>query len=182
MNIKIDKRKLYKLTPSKNYFLSLASSIIYQQISTAAGDSIYKKFLRMFGRKKPHPEAFLKFSEKKLKSAGLSQQKISYLRDLAQKFLDDTIDVKNLGKMSNENVKKHLIKIKGVGSWTADMFLIFALNRPDILPVGDLGIQKGFQKAFKLKKLPSENTMHRLARPYIGRRTLLTLHLWSILK
>ena len=84
--------------------------------------------------------------------------------------------------MSDQEVKEHLVRVKGVGPWTADMFLIFALNRKDILPVGDLGTQKGFQKAFKLKKLPTEKTMYKLALPHKGNYTELTLHLWQILE
>lgn len=83
--------------------------------------------------------------------------------------------------MSDEEVKEHLLQVKGIGPWTADMFLIFALNRPDILPVGDLGTRKGFQKAFKLEALPTEKQMLKLAEPHLGERTNLTLYLWGIL-
>ncbi len=83
--------------------------------------------------------------------------------------------------MSDAEVKEHLLQVKGIGPWTADMFLIFALNRPDILPVGDLGTKKGFQKAFKLKSLPTEKQMLKLAEPHAGERTTLTLFLWDIL-
>jgi DNA-3-methyladenine glycosylase II len=179
--LKIDKKKVRKITPSKNYFLSLASSIIYQQISTRAGDSIYKKFLFLFGRKKPTPEYFLKLTSSKLKSAGISPQKASYLKDLAEKFLDKTINYKNFHKMNDVEVKEHLVQVKGIGPWTADMFLIFALNRPDILPIGDLGTKKGFQRAFNLKKLPSKKQMLKLAEPHNKERTLLTLYLWDLL-
>lgn len=115
MKIKIDKKNLRKLSPSKNYFLSLCSSIIYQQISTRAGDAIYGRFLKLFGKKKPSPKIFLSFPVLKLKSAGISSQKINYLRDLAEKFLDKTIDTKNLHKMGDQGVKAHLIKVKGIG-------------------------------------------------------------------
>jgi DNA-3-methyladenine glycosylase II len=180
--IKIDKKKLRKITRTTNPFLSLASSIIHQQISTKAGAAIYKKFLSLFGRKKPTPENFLKLKTKVVRDAGISPQKLSYLTDLADKFIDKTIDQKNFHKMSDNEVKEHLVRVKGIGSWTADMFLIFALNRPDILPVGDLGTKKGFQKAFKLKSLPSESKMLKLSEPYMGQRTNLTLHLWQILE
>jgi DNA-3-methyladenine glycosylase II len=179
--IKIQKNKLRKLSPTKNPFLSLASSIIYQQISTKAGDSIYKKFLLLFKGKTPSPKSFLKFSPSVLKSAGISPQKSKYLKDLAEKFMDKTIEHKNFHKMSDEEVREHLIQVKGIGRWTADMFLIFALNRKDVLPTGDLGTRKGFQKAFNLKKFPEAEQMEKLAEPHKGKRTLLTLHLWQIL-
>ncbi len=181
MKLKIDKKKLRKLEPTKNAYLSLASSIIYQQISTKAGNAIYGKFLKLFGRKKPSPELFLNFSIAELKSAGLSPQKAGYLKDLAEKFLDKTINHKNFHKMTDTEVKEHLLQVKGIGPWTVDMFLIFALNRPDILPVGDLGTKKGFQKAFKLKNLPDEKKMLKLAEAHSGERTILTLYLWHIL-
>jgi DNA-3-methyladenine glycosylase II len=83
--------------------------------------------------------------------------------------------------MTDNEIKEHLVQVKGIGPWTADMFLIFALNRKDILPVGDLGTKKGFQKAFNLKKLPTEKQMLKLAKPHAGERTLLTLYLWDLL-
>ncbi len=181
MKLKIDKKKLRKIEPTKNAFLSLARSIIYQQISTKAGNAIYGKFLKLFGRKKPSPELFLNFSIAQLKSAGISPQKAGYLKDLAEKFKNKTINHKNFHKMTDVEVKEHLLQVKGIGPWTADMFLIFALNRPDILPVGDLGTKKGFQKAFKLKSLPSESQMLKLALAHNGERTTLTLYLWDIL-
>ena len=179
--LKINRKKLRKLQPTTNAFLSLARSIIYQQISTKAGDAILKKFLTLFGQRKVTPENFLNLSSVQLKSAGISPQKQRYLFDLAQKFLDKTIHLKHFSKMNDGEVKAHLLQVKGIGPWTADMFLIFALNRPDILPVGDLGTQKGFQKAFKLKKLPTEKQMLKLAEPHTGTRTELTLYLWGIL-
>lgn len=181
MKLKINKKKLRKIEPTRNAFLSLASSIIYQQISTKAGNAIYDKFLKLFRRKKPSPELFLKLTSAQLKSAGISPQKAGYLKDLAEKFVDKTINHKNFHKMTDAEVKEHLQKVKGIGPWTADMFLIFALNRPDILPVGDLGTKKGFQKAYKLKSLPSESKMLKLAEAHNGERTMLTLYLWDIL-
>jgi DNA-3-methyladenine glycosylase II len=181
MKLKINKKRLRKISPSTNYFLSLARAIIYQQISTSAGNSIYAKFILLFQKRKPTPQAFLNFSIAELKSAGISPQKAGYLKDLSEKFLNKSINHKNFHKMSDVEVKEHLLMVKGIGPWTADMFLIFALNRPDILPVGDLGTKKGFQKAFNLKSLPSEKQMLKLAEPHKGERTNLTLHLWGIL-
>jgi DNA-3-methyladenine glycosylase II len=182
MKLKINKKKLRTISPSKNHFLSLARSIIYQQISTKAGNAIYGKFILLFKGKKPTPQAFLKFSIAQLKSAGISPQKSGYLKDLSDKFLDKTINSKNFHNMSDTEVKEHLLQVKGIGPWTADMFLIFALNRRDILPVGDLGTRKGFQKAFNLPQLPTEKQMLKLAEPHKGERTILTLHLWQILE
>jgi len=181
--LRINKNKLRKLEPTKNVFLSLASSIIYQQISTSAGNAIYKKFLKLF-KGKPSAEKLLKLSTQRIRNAGISPQKLSYLIDLAKKFSSNSSKLSkvNLKKMKNEEVKQLLLEVKGIGPWTVDMFLIFALNRPDILPIGDLGIRKGFKKVFNLKSLPTEKTMHRLAQPYTGTRTYLSLHLWKSLE
>lgn len=181
--LKIDKKKLRKITRTKNPFLSLASSIIYQQISTNAGNAIYKKFLKLF-KGKLTPKKFLKLSDQKIREAGISPQKLSYLRDLAQKFSHKSFQhsKERWNDMNEEEVRKLLLQIKGIGNWTVDMFLIFALNRPDILPVGDLGIKKGFQKVFNLRKLPSEKQMKRLAAGHRGELTNLSLYLWNSLE
>ncbi len=180
--IKIDKKKLRKISRTKNALLSLCSSIIYQQISTGAGNAIYKKFLKLFNGK-PTAEKFLKLSNKEIRGAGISPQKLAYLTDLAQKFSSQSFQCSNerWNEMTDEEVRMHLLKVKGIGPWTVDMFLIFALNRPDVLPMGDLGIKKGFQKVFKLRKLPTERTMRRLAKPHAGERTHLSLYLWDSL-
>jgi DNA-3-methyladenine glycosylase II len=178
--IVINPKKLRILKPTKNPFLSLARSIIYQQISTKAGDSIYKKFISLFPRKTPTPKVLLSLSEQTIRSAGLSGQKLSYLQDLSRKFLDKTISPKQFSKMSDNEIIDHLVQVKGIGIWTAHMFLIFALNRPDVLPIGDLAIKKGFQKAFQLRKIPSDTKMLQLAKEFSGKRTRLSLHLWSL--
>ena len=175
-------KSVRKLSPSKNAFASLSRSIIYQQISGKAAMSIEKKFLALFPKKKfPKPEDVLSLRDEQFQGAGISPQKRGYLRDLATKFLDKTISPKQFPKLSDEEIREHLIRVKGIGRWTADMFLMFALNRPNVLPVGDLAIQKGFKIAFKLKTIPDEKKMQKLAREYDGEHTQLSLYLWSIL-
>jgi DNA-3-methyladenine glycosylase II len=170
------------LSPSKNLFASLARAIIYQQISGKAAQSIEKKFVTYFsGKRFPKPADITGMTDEAFQSVGISPQKRSYLRDLAHKWTDGTIQPKKLSKMSDDDVRSHLIVIKGIGNWTIDMFLIFALNRPNILPTGDLGVQKGFQKIFKLRTLPDEIKMKKLAKPYDGEYTQLSLYAWSVL-
>lgn len=169
------------LLPAQNAFLSLARSIVGQQISIKAAASINARLLSLFGKRKPSPTLLLSFTDKQLKEAGLSRSKVIYLRDLADKFLDKTIDPRKFPQMSDAEIKEHLTQVKGIGPWTADMFLIFALNRPNILPVGDLAIKKGFQKAFNLKLMPDEKKMRALAKEHEGEHTNLSLYLWQIL-
>lgn len=178
--IKIEKKKLRKLSKTKDPFASLGRSIIFQQLATNAAQTIFDRFVALFGDKFPTPKQILKLSPAKFRSAGISAQKMSYLQDLARKFLDGTVNPKNFNKMSDQEISEHLCQVKGIGQWTADMFLIFALNRPNVLPVGDLGIKLGFKEAFKLKSIPSERTMRRLAKPHKGEYTTLALHLWFV--
>ncbi|HWC57665.1 MAG TPA: DNA-3-methyladenine glycosylase 2 family protein [Candidatus Paceibacterota bacterium] len=179
--LNIDRTKLRPLESGKNYFKSLIRSIIFQQLSGKAAAAIFTKFKMLFGKRFPKPQDVLNMSNEKLRGAGLSRTKIVYLKDLAAKFLDGTVGQKQFSKMTDEEIIEHLVQVKGIGPWTAHMFLIFTLNRPDVLPTGDLAIRKGFQKAFKLRTLPHHEKMVALARPHAGERTYLSLHLWQLL-
>lgn len=178
----LDPKKLRKLSKTKDPFASLVRSIISQQLSTKSADSIQKKFVALFPTVPfPAPRQVLKLSDVQFASAGVSPQKRAYIRDLAQKFTDGTIDQKGVYTMDEVTLREHLLQVRGIGPWTVDMFLIFALNRKDVLPIGDLGIMKGFQKVFGLKKIPSAKVMEKLAEPYKGKRTYLSLYLWQSL-
>jgi DNA-3-methyladenine glycosylase II len=167
---------------SPNTFRSLAEAIIYQQLSGRAAATILKRFIALFPNKPfPLPEDVLKIKVETLRSAGLSNQKASYLKDLAAKFKDGTINPKKFRAMSDVEIIEHVTAVKGIGTWTAHMFLMFTLHRPDVLPTGDLGIQKAFQKVFKLKKLPNPEQMEKLARVWVGHRTLASFYLWRML-
>lgn len=180
--INLDPKNLRKLTKSRDAFASLGRAIIYQQLSTKAADTICGRFVALFpGKQFPAPEDVLKLQDTEFKSVGVSNQKMGYLRDLANRFLDGTVNPKLFPKMTDEEIRQHLIMVKGIGRWTTDMFLIFALNRPNILPTGDLGVQKGFQKIFGLKKSPDEKTMIKLAQPYDGQHTYLALYAWQVM-
>jgi DNA-3-methyladenine glycosylase II len=162
-------------------FESLIRSIIYQQLSGKAAGTILGRFLENFPNSRyPTPTELLKLSDAKFKKAGVSGQKTSYLRNLARRFLDGTIDPSKFKKMTDEEIREHLVVVKGVGRWTADMFLMFTLYRPDVLPTGDLGIQKGFQKLFKLKTLPDAKTMEKLSKNWAPHRTVACWYLWEL--
>lgn len=159
-------------------FTAILRSIISQQISTKAAASIRTRFLALFPKNGPTPELLLATPIDQLRAAGLSTQKISYMRDAAEKFLDGTINPRNFKKMSSQEIIDHLVQIKGVGVWTAHMLLIFTLQRPDILPTGDLGIRKGFQKVFKLRTLPNHSKMERLAKDWRDHASVASWYLW----
>ncbi len=168
--------------PVQSPFESLAQSIIHQQISGLAARSITAKFLALWPKKKfPSPQDVLKIKTEKLRSAGLSGQKASYLKDLAAKFEDGTINPKLFPNMSDAEIIEHVVAVKGIGEWTAQMFLMFTLGRPDVLPTGDLGIQKAMQKLFKLRTKPSPAKMEKLAAVWAGHRTVACFYLWRML-
>lgn len=165
----------------KNPFQALVCSIIYQQVSGKAAAAVLKRFSGLFGGKSfPKPEEVSKTSLAKLRSAGLSSQKASYVKDLAEKFFDGTIKYRSLHRMSNAEIIEHLTQVRGVGVWTAHMFLISALNRPDVLPTGDLGIRKGFQIIYGLKGLPDHAKMERLAKPWREHASIASWYLWRV--
>jgi DNA-3-methyladenine glycosylase II len=167
---------------ARDAFQSLAEAIIYQQLSGKAADTILRRFVALFPNKKfPTPDDVLGIKTEKLRAAGLSGQKANYLKDLAAKFKDGTITPKLFKRMSDREIIEHVTAVKGIGEWTAQMFLMFTLHRPDVLPTGDLGIQKGFQRLFKLRAKPSPARMERLARPWAGHRTLACMYLWRLL-
>ncbi|HUO49968.1 MAG TPA: DNA-3-methyladenine glycosylase [Candidatus Paceibacterota bacterium] len=161
-------------------FQALLRSIVFQQLSGHAARAIHARIVVLFGTEKPNPEKLLKINAKKLRAAGLSTQKIEYVRDLARKCIDGTIDTKHFSKMTSEEIIEHLTAVKGVGVWTAQMVLIFTLNRPDILPTGDLGIKKGFQSVFGLKKLPTPKQMEKLAAAWRGHESIASWYLWRV--
>ena len=159
-------------------FTAILRSIISQQISTSAARSIRERFLKLFPKSGPTPELLLQSPIETLRAAGLSTQKVYYMRDAAEKFNDSTVNPKNFSRMTSDEITEHLVQIKGVGVWTAHMLLIFTLNRPDTLPVGDLGIKKGFQKVYKLRTLPSPTHMERLAKPWRAHASVASWYLW----
>ncbi len=164
-------------------FPALLRSIIYQQLSGKAAAAIHKRVVELFppgrsGRKRPTPELLLKIRAPQLRAAGLSIQKISYVRDLAKKCLDGTIDEKKFPQMTSEEIVQHLVAVRGIGEWTAHMLLIFSLKRTDILPVGDLAIRKGFQKVYRLKATPDKKRMERIAAKWRAHASIASWYLW----
>jgi len=164
----------------KSAYPALISAIIYQQLSGKAAATIYKRFCTIYGTKLPTPHAVLTTPLLKLRKAGLSGQKAAYLKDLSKKFLDGTIDPKHFKEMTDESIREHLMRVKGVGRWTADMFLMFTLHRMDVFPSGDLGIQKGMQKVCKLSSLPSPKKIERLSEIWAPYRTIASWYLWRL--
>jgi DNA-3-methyladenine glycosylase II len=161
---------------------SLVRSIVGQQLSTVAARTIYGRLTALFDNRPPTPAELLAADEETLRACGLSRPKISYLRDLAQHVLEDGLDLSGLRELPDDEVASRLVAVKGIGQWSADMFLMFHLRRPDVLPVGDLGIRRAVERAYGLPGLPDEDDLQTLAAPWRPQRTLACLYLWKTLE
>ena len=164
-----------------NYFQSLMRYIVFQQLTGKVADIIYKRLIDLLPNNKIIPKEVLMLNYENMKKIGLSSQKISYIKNLANYFDNNIFNSNKVKKMSNEDISFELIKIKGVGQWTIDMFLMFTLNRADVMPYGDLGIQKGFKKIFNLDHLPSKKEMEEGSRIWSPYRTLACWYLWELI-
>jgi DNA-3-methyladenine glycosylase II len=160
---------------------ALVRSIVGQQLSTVAARTIYGRLTALFDHRPPTPAELLAADEDTLRACGLSRPKISYLRDLARHVLEDGLDLPSLRELPDDEVASRLVAVKGIGQWSADMFLMFHLRRPDVLPVGDLGIRRAVEKAYGLPGLPDEDDLRTLAGPWRPQRTLACLYLWKTL-
>ena len=176
----INKYPIPKFSPTDNYFAALSKSIIYQQLNGKVAKIIYTRFVSLFKKDNPTPGDYLKIETSVLKSIGLSRQKIGYINNISIFFIENNNKVQ-FKTASNQEICKKLIAIKGIGQWTIDMFMMFTLCKADILPVGDLGIKKGFKKLYNLKDLPSESYMKKMAIPWRPYRTIACCYLWMIL-
>ena len=160
---------------------TLVRSITGQQLSTKAAATIYGRLTQHYGGRTPTPQEIIDTSPQELRALGLSNAKAAYLRDLAEHIVDGELPIDDLSAMPDAKVGEALLAIKGLGRWTVDMFLMFHLGRPDILPVGDLGIRKAMQIHYGLEDLPSPSEMERIAEPWRPHRTLASLYLWESL-
>jgi DNA-3-methyladenine glycosylase II len=161
-------------------FSSLAEAIVYQQLNGKAAVTIFNRFAALAGEP-VSPEGILKLSDAQLRSAGLSKQKSAYLRDLAAKTAAGVLDFSKLPELSDEEVIKHLTQIKGIGVWTAHMFLIFSLRRPNVLPTGDYGVQMAVKKHYGKRKLLSPKDMEKIARAWEPYRSVACWYMWRSL-
>jgi DNA-3-methyladenine glycosylase II len=162
-------------------FSTLARSIVYQQLSGKAALTIYSRLQAAMAPEGVCPTALMGLTKERLRALGLSNQKASYLLDLAGRSLDKTVEFERLPEMEDEDVISHLTSVKGVGVWTAHMFLMFALKRPDVLPTGDLGVRKAVQKLYRLRKPPMHDRMVQIARPWRPYSSVACWYLWRSL-
>ena len=162
-------------------FTALVHAIISQQLSTKAAATIARRVDALAGGA-PAPAAFAAVSDADLRAAGLSGQKLRYLRDLCARIADGSLPLDALDHMTDDDVIVALTEVKGIGRWTAEMFLMFRLHRPDVLPVGDLGIVKAVQRAYRLRKVPSPTRLMRLGESWRPYRSVACWYLWASLE
>ena len=165
------------LATRNNPFFSLCRTIVGQQISTKAADSIWSKFEKKC-KKDINPSTILKISPRNLRSAGLSRQKINYLKNIAKAFKNKSFDIKKLRIMSDEEAIEYITKLKGLGVWSAEMFLMFNLNRPNIFPIKDIGLLRAISKNYKKSYPPSKRFLDKISNLHLGYRTVLTWYMW----
>jgi 3-methyladenine DNA glycosylase/8-oxoguanine DNA glycosylase len=179
MNSLINIYSIPTFNETSDYFNALSRSIIFQQLSGKAAETIYNRYLNLFKNRCPTPEEVIDFDVTILRSAGISQQKTEYLKGLARYFSKQENKIDFI-QLTGTAVFNELIKLKGIGQWTIDMFLMFTLHRVDILPVTDLGIQKGFKILFGLDYLPSNEYMVNKSNPWRPYRTIASFYLWRV--
>jgi DNA-3-methyladenine glycosylase II len=160
---------------------ALLRSIVGQQLSTKAARTIYGRLADLYGGRAPTPAELIDTHPDRLREAGLSRAKASYLRSLAEHVVGGELELDRLNELSDDEVSAQLTAVKGLGQWTADMFLIFHLERPDVLPVGDLGVRRAVQIAYELEGLPKPAELLAIGEPWRPHRSLASLYLWSSL-
>lgn len=163
---------------SSDPYESILESFIYQQIAGSAADAIVKKFRGLYGGRFPKPREFLRTPEKRVRGAGISPQKYSYIKDLCERLVRKELDLKTLGELPDEEVIAILDDVRGIGRWTAEMFLIFSLRRVDVFPMDDLGIQNAVKRNYGLRRQPSKETLRKLSDGWSPYRSIATLYLW----
>lgn len=161
-------------------FSALAEAIVYQQLNGKAAETIFKRFAALAGNPLT-PEGILKLSDEQLRSVGLSRQKSGYLKDLAEKSSSGVVDFATLPALSDEGVVRHLTQVKGIGVWTAHMFLMFSLRRPNVLPTGDYGVQMAIKKHYRKRKLPRPKDLEKIARAWEPYRSVACWYMWRSL-
>lgn len=167
-----------RFQPDSDHYDAIVGSIIYQQLAGSAARAILNRFKQLYGGRLPSPKEYLATDNKKLRGSGLSPQKIAYIKDLAERLLDGRLDLKRLDGLSDEAAMRELDAVRGIGRWTAEMFLLFKLARTDVLPVDDLGLRKAAKIAYRLRKLPTRERFEKIAVGWHPYSSISTLYLW----
>lgn len=163
------------------HFQALVRAIIFQQLSGKAAGTIHARFNALYPQDTPTPEAVLATPDVDLRAAGVSRQKIGYLRDLSSKVHDGSLPLDEIHAMDDDDLIAHLVQVKGIGKWTAQMFLMFRLGRPDVLPDLDLGIQNAIKRAYRMRKRPTPKKVQQLGAKWSPHSSVACWYLWRSL-
>ncbi len=166
------------LSPGRDRFISLCEIIFTQQLSMAVATALFARFSKLFPNRRPTAPLVLQLGDDDFRKAGLSRQKTAYLKALAARWQSGQVPSRRFRRMTDDQIVETLLPIKGIGRWSCEMFLIFVLNRPDILPVDDLGIRKAVQSAYRLPKIPESSQVMELGEKWRPWRTIATWYLW----
>jgi DNA-3-methyladenine glycosylase II len=170
------------IQPRRERFQALARAIIFQQLAGAAANAIYGRFVALFpGVDFPSPEQVLAKNDAELRAVGLSEKKALYIKDLAAHIRDGKLDFHRFHKMTDEEIIEHLVMVKGIGRWTAEMFLMFNLGRPDVMPAGDLGVQNAIKRHYRMRQRPNRKRLLKHAERWRPYRTAAAWYLWRSL-
>ena len=174
----------YKLAlrTAGTHFDALVRSIVYQQLSGKAAATIHGRVLQLFDPNAPLPAQIIATDHDTLRRAGLSNQKASYLRNLAEHALNGSVPIESLHELTDDEIIAALVQVKGIGRWSAQMFLMFRLGRPNVLPDLDLGVQKGIQTAYRMKKLPSPKKVLEVGAKWTPYRSMASWYMWRVLE
>jgi len=164
------------------HYDALVRSIVFQQLSGKAASTIHRRFCEIYPAKRPRAEHVLTTDDTALRAAGLSRQKIGYLRDLSARVADGSLPLAHLGRLSDDAIIEHLVQVKGIGRWTVQMFLMFRLGRPDVLPELDLGVQNAIKRAYGLKKRPTPKDVLRIGEKWRPYASIASWYLWRSLE
>ena len=164
------------------HYEALVRSIVFQQLSGKAARTIHDRFRALYPRGRPRAELVLATDDISLRGAGLSRQKIGYLRDLSARVTAQSLPLAHLGRLPDDAIIEHLVQVKGIGRWTVQMFLMFRLGRPDVLPELDLGVQNAIQRAYGLRKRPAPKDVLRIGEPWRPHASVASWYLWRSLE
>ncbi|MDB4915671.1 MAG: HhH-GPD family protein [Gemmatimonadetes bacterium] len=164
------------------HYDALVRSIVFQQLSGKAASTIHGRFRALFPANRPRAELVLSAADELLRGAGLSRQKMGYLRDLSARVADGSLPLAHLGRLSDDAIIEHLVQVKGIGRWTVQMFLMFRLGRPDVLPELDLGVQNAIHKAYGLEKRPTPKDVLRIGEKWRPYASVASWYLWRSLE
>lgn len=177
----IDRVGIFQPSHEPDLWWALIDAIASQQLSVKAAATILGRLAALGGEKRPTPQELLNLPDEALRGCGLSRAKVGYVRDVAAKWVDGTLEPERLPQLSDEDVVEHLVRVKGIGRWSAEMVLIFSLRRPDVLPVADLGLRTAVHRAYELPERPSSAQVLEIGATWAPFRTAASLYLWRSL-